>query len=178
MCARCILSGRECGGYATASLILFAKQPVVSPTPAGIAYNEQELRFFSILSSDTVQQVSGAFDQEFWSTHVLRATRAYPAVWHASLALSAIHMRAKITSTSPIAHATREKYYEFALREYNASIKYLIDIGRHDKLSIADQETMLLSSLLFAGLSSIQCDYEQATTHAHNGINLFYEWRF
>jgi hypothetical protein len=87
-------------------------------------------------------------------------------------------MRAKITSTSPIAHATREKYYEFALREYNASIKYLIDIGRHDKLSIADQETMLLSSLLFAGLSSIQCDYEQATTHAHNGINLFYEWRF
>jgi hypothetical protein len=65
MCARCILSGRECGGYATASLILFAKQPVVSPTPAGIAYNEQELRFFSILSSDTVQQVSGAFDQEF-----------------------------------------------------------------------------------------------------------------
>lgn len=149
----------------------------MTSSPPGITPSSQERRIFSLLCSDTVKQVAGAFDRSFWSGSLLRATKVYPAVWHASLALSAVHTRAKILGMTGAADCARREYYGFALQEYNTAIKYLVAIARNARPSIADQETLLLTNLLFIGLSSVQGDFAQAAVHAQSGIQLFHQWR-
>lgn len=135
---------------------------------------------FNMLCGQTIKQVAGGFDHSFWSVDVLLATQVYPAIWHASLALAATHTRMKVASL-PDSEATRvskRKFHAFALREYNLAIQHLLAIAHKSNPLPEDQETLLLSSLLFTGLSSLLGNMNEAIDHASNGLRVFYQWRY
>lgn len=148
--------------------------------PAGMQTSYQECMIFDMLRSQTVSQVAGAFDQNFWVVDVLRATQVYPAVWHASLALAATHRRiqAAAMKTSQASIGAEQKYHTFALIQYNSAIKHLIRLASQPNPSQADQEAVLLASLLFMGLCNLSGHTNEAIDHAHNGLRLFYQWRY
>ncbi|KAK2597412.1 hypothetical protein QQS21_005960 [Conoideocrella luteorostrata] len=124
-----------------------------------------------------LSRVAGVFDQDFWKIDLLQATRQYPAIWHAGLALAAMHRT--MTSIPDLARRTRPNYYYLlALQHYNLSIKYLLRIAHQEQHTNADQETLLMASLLFMGLCCVQGDTRQTIIHAQNTLALFYHWRF
>lgn len=126
---------------------------------------------------ETVKHVAGVFDHSFWKVNVLQAARIYPAIWHASLAVAAMQERNIIHAESRN-HDIKRKFYGFALIQYNAAIKLLLEIAKKPTQSTAEQETLLMASMLFTTLSILQADGSQAITHANNGIQLFYRWRY
>lgn len=131
---------------------------------------------FDLLRSETVQQVAGSFDQPFWVVDVLRATQAYPAIWHANLALAAIHDTVKTSGNSDTYQKSKRERY--ILKHYTASINDLIAITRQESLSTANQEAVLLASMLLTALCCQRGDINQAIIHARNGLQLFHQWRF
>lgn len=152
------------------------RQPKLALAPSNIRSTLQDVSMFDLLRSETVQQVAGSFDQPFWAVDVLRATQAYPAIWHANLALAAVHDTAKTSGNSDASHrSTRERYI---LKHYTASINDLIAITRQGSLSTANQEAVLLASMLLTALCCQRGDINQALIHARNGIQLFHQWRF
>lgn len=139
--------------------------------------SQREIDMFNLLCAETVHQVSGGFGHTFWAVDLLRATQVYPAIWHACLALAAMHERIKISEkTESTAWIARNALYDFSLCQYNVSIKYVIGIGHQNALTYGDKETLLLASILFNALCCLQGDIRQATLHAWNGLQLFYQW--
>ncbi|KAJ3497438.1 hypothetical protein NLG97_g1906 [Lecanicillium saksenae] len=181
-CSQCISTKRKCDGYANSPqpqhvVIGLVKSPDYSHSPPGVQLGQFESRMFHMFRNETVKHVAGVFDHSFWKVNVLRAARIYPAIWHASLAVAAMQERNIIHAHSQNQDIKR-KFYGFALLQYNAAIKILLEIAQKSTQSVAEQETLLMASLLFTTLSILQSDGSQAITHANNGIQLFYRWRY
>lgn len=126
---------------------------------------------FSVFSTQTVREVCGLFDHEFWHTDVLRATQTHSALWHASLAMAAMHRWSQEDVDSDHGQRFRHYYYNFALKQYNAAIEQLV------RLPTAATEpssviVSLMASILFTGLCSIRGDPREAMVHANHGIQL------
>lgn len=132
------------------------------------------------MRGETVQHVSSNFDYSFWTVDVLQATQAYPAIWHAGLAMAAMHQRHRLTDDTAESREARQECYRFALVQYNTSIKHLIEITSRavKHLTYVDQQVVLLASVLYVVLCGLQGDTPQAISHAKNGLQLFYSWRF
>jgi hypothetical protein len=137
--------------------------------------SKQELRNFDMLRVDTIHHITGAFDKGFWAVDVLRATRESAAIWHAGLALAAMHRRMTLPTTKC---AAAEEHYMFALKQYNSAIRHLVSITKQPKLTLADRETLLLAAVLFTGIACLQGNPREAIVHARNGLQLFYQWRY
>lgn len=146
--------------------------------PPNVRLTPRDLLFFNLLRKQTVNQVAGGFDHDFWSVDVLRATHHYPAIWHASLALAAMHERMRILDNTTVARTMRREHYTFALKQYNLAIQEIIAITNQPVLNAADQETLLLASALFAGLCCAQGDINQAIKHAINALEFCQQWQF
>lgn len=136
------------------------------------------MQMFDLLRSATVRQITGGFDTSFWTVDFLQASQTYPAIWHAGLALSAMHQRMKITQNSSWNQQLQRDYYIFALKQYNSAIKCLMEIAQRRSPTPAEKETLLMASMLFAGICCLQGDPKQAVVHARTAIHLFYEWKF
>lgn len=173
---------RVCDGYASSSppkesQAIVTKSPTYAHSPPGVQLGQFEGRMFHMFRNETVKHVAGVFDHSFWKVNVLRAARIYPAIWHASLAVAAMQER-NIIHAGTTNLDIKRKFYGFALLQYNAAIRILLEIATKPNLSVADQETLLMASMLFTTLSILQSDGSQAITHANNGIQLFYRWRY
>lgn len=157
--------------------LCIAEQPTWTSTPPGLNPTPRERQIFHLLRTLTVHQVDGGVQSGFWSKNLLQATYVYPAIWHAALALSAMHQRAILASNEAEAHFADE-YHTFALKQYTASIGHVISMKAHDKLSTSDQEMLLTASALYTGISLLRGDLDQAQTHANNAVKLFCQWGF
>ncbi|KAG6062804.1 hypothetical protein E4U32_001926 [Claviceps aff. humidiphila group G2b] len=119
--------------------------------------------------------MSGAFDLSFWTIHVPRATRAHPAIWHASASLTAMWKCIQHQDRS----VEKKKLYKFSLAQYNKSIRNILSINPNQaELSYYAQETLLFASVLFTSICILQGDQEKAKVHVDRGIELFNHFRF
>lgn len=150
-------------------------QPSLPLSPEGIKPNQQELQFFDLFSRHTVKQVGGSFNHSFWTVDVLRAARAYPAVWHACLSFAALNHRSKKLHAS---EDDRKSWYSFALVQHNASIRQMVRIAEQTDPSYADQEAFMLVGMLYTGLCCLQGEMGQGAEHARSSLLLFYQWKF
>ncbi|KAK2593207.1 tRNA-His guanylyltransferase [Conoideocrella luteorostrata] len=180
-CKRCVSVGRACGGYS--SQLTVAEKlctPILQPSglPALPFYaqsSRREEQMFHLLCTEAAVKVAGAFDQDFWSVDVPRATQTYPAIWHASVSLAAVYKRVQNKDQTP----ESQQLYNFSLTQYNKSIQQLVFIDpQQAELSYQDQETLLLASILFTSICILQEDQETARVHIDSGIQLFNKWRF
>ncbi|KAJ6781646.1 hypothetical protein PWT90_01396 [Aphanocladium album] len=183
-CARCISAKRKCGYEPSDSPPQRASpEPVIVQQPALSWANcgrqpptHEEKQNFNLLRDLIVDQINGGVKSEFWTKNLLRATYVYPAIWHAALALAAMYQRAHcvLNDESPY---SAEKYYAFALRQFNASIGFIIDMN-HSKVSGPEQEMLLTTTALFTGICLLRGDLAQARTHALYAAKLSLQWKF
>ncbi|EXU95370.1 hypothetical protein X797_011558 [Metarhizium robertsii] len=183
VCKNCVKAARDCEGYTNSQkpepiVTMLGKQPTYRTWPVDVSPNGKERQIYDFLRCEAVKQVAGYFDTSFWTVDVLRATQAYPAIWHASLAMAAMQNWATFNGDTEASRQTRLDLYQLSLRQYNASIKYLRIITPKSYPTYSEQETILLASALFARLCCLNGDISQALSHAHAGIRLFYEWEF
>lgn len=143
--------------------------------PSKVRANQQDLQAFNILRQKTMSQIAGIFDRAFWTVDVLRASHVYPAIWHACLAISAMHERLQLPDWTGADKETRHSRYKFALEQYNTAIQHLVKIAARPRLTDNDQETIFLASILFTGICCMEGDLTQAITHARNGLGVFYQ---
>lgn len=137
----------------------------------------EERELIYLFHTDTVLQVGSIFDAPFWTAEVPRATHVYPTIWHASLALAAIHKRyISIENLGGDKHY-EDRYYKLALEHYGDAMNRLLQIVQQDNICHGDKETLLLSTVLFTGICRLQENLPEALAHIRNGLKMFRLWR-
>ncbi|TQV90441.1 C6 zinc finger domain-containing protein [Cordyceps javanica] len=152
-----------------------APRPRIASGPADVKVNLADMTMFDALRFQIAGLVAGSFDHAFWTVDVLRACQVQPAIWHASLALMALHQSQRPQTVETFLRARHEK---LSMTHSTAAIRHVIALTRQRHLSQAERETLLLASLLLAALSTMQGDLPQAVMHSGNCIQLFHQWRF
>lgn len=131
---------------------------------------------FRWFRADIAPRISGGFHPDFWTIDVPRATQNYPAIWHGSLAIAAILKSRQDSALNKSLSAS--DLYEFGLAQYNKSVRQLIGLANEEEPSIESRETLLMATVLFTGLCTMQGDVQTAAMHTRSGLSLFYKWSF
>ena len=131
--------------------------------------NDQELRSYRYFLDVTAPAIAGVFEVEFWLTYIPRACHLDPAMWHAVVALGAVHeVSINIRGNTVYNGST------FALQQINAAINYLI----RPRMPCSPQEEKwraLTASVVFTYLCSFQGLHSDATIHLTAAKNLIQE---
>lgn len=175
-CLRCATFRVQCGGYSwtTASTASLPQQPSALLGLCRDA-SPQDREIFFTLRTMVFNDISGAFDRNFWTVDAVRAAQAYPAVWHAGLAVTALQQslaRAKTTQGGSCHYRLR------AMEQYGRAVRSIINTTRQTDLTLADKEAVLLSNVLLIGFCCLQDDTNAAMAHIGNSLQIFYRWRF
>jgi hypothetical protein len=133
----------------------------------GLGRSKKENRYFELFQHNTILGLMG-FDRgsTFWSYMVLQFSQASPAVFHAALAISALHEHLDREATQGTGS------YRLSLLEYNKSIGYL----RSRQLRQPVQFT-LTCCILFICLENAQGNHDEAITHLRNGLTILQDWK-
>lgn len=188
-CKRCISAKRECHGttensaspawqkLADAPVMLLIQQPDPYVAPPSVTLSAEAREAMHLFHTNVLHQMANIFDTQFWTIQVPRATQAYPTIWHASLALTAMYRRC-IGPESAVAgdETFRERLYKLSLKHYGAAMTHLVQIAQQDRLDHGDKETLLLSTVLFTGICRLQEDLSEALAHIRNGLKMFRLW--
>lgn len=143
---------------------------------------------FGQFCSHSVKVVSGPFNKRFWQVDVPRAALAYPALWHASVALAAIHLSTKQGSARPNSTVStssqsvpRNYHYVVALEHFNKSIRHVAQaLQGHQGRSVAyvDQEMAIMTNIVYIGIAAMLDDTQQLWSHWKNLVLLLESVRF
>lgn len=173
-----MLGNRVCGGRSEASPSpsLPALSLTIQSAPAGIDCSSLAAQTFHTFRHSIVARIARGFDHDFWSGDVLKASHTYPAVWHACLALAATFQNTAALKTKQMNRYLTDVLDTFALQQYNQAISYAMRLMQNQRPSYADKEALLLTTIMFTGLSSLQGNHKQAFVHAKNGVQIFNQW--
>jgi hypothetical protein len=117
-----------------------------SPSIA-ITGTEKERRSFHFFQQRTAPQLSGFFGGDFWE-RLLQATHHELSIRYAIIALGSLHERFE-QDNGLIVHSNIKGWTDdFALKNYNQAIKYLVKPLSHNGRQAID--VCLISSILFA----------------------------
>ncbi|QKX59178.1 uncharacterized protein TRUGW13939_06310 [Talaromyces rugulosus] len=149
-----------------------------APEPSLFPGNVQETQYFQFFRTVTASNLAGVFDFGFWTCDTLQASHLYPALWHATAALGAVHVQLNIDGPSPHRLPTETGYHDlFAFKQCSKSIQSLTKLTAQRELSEQDRTVILTTCILFSHLSALQGYQEQAFMHIHNGLKLIRDWR-
>jgi hypothetical protein len=113
-----------------------------------IAGSQKERRSFHFFQQKTAFQLSGSFEDAFWERYVLQATHHEPSIRHAIIALGALHERFEQDNGLVVQSDERGWSDDFALKNYNLAIKYLVEPFSRGCQQALD--VCLILSILFA----------------------------
>lgn len=139
--------------------------------------NSQEIQHFLFFRTATASDLAGGFDFGFWTYDILQASHLYPALWHATAALGAIHRRFITDSSLPYNwHSESDHHIQFALAQYTKSIQNLTKLLSGPMLNERDKMVVLTTCVLFTCLCTLTGFQNQALMHISNGMKLIQEW--
>lgn len=172
---------------ATVHIIL--QQPSAFIAPAGIkSPSGYEIDVFGSFRSSIIKLVSGSFNNTFWQIEVPTAAQTYPSLWHAVIALSAIHHCAKTEKMriqqsaidGPRAQIKQNYHYKQALFHFNKSIRYLIKalLPVKSEMSHMQKEMVLMTNIVYIGICGMLEDHTQIHSHRVNFVNMLEQLRF
>ncbi|KAK2603904.1 hypothetical protein QQS21_003939 [Conoideocrella luteorostrata] len=142
--------------------------------------SNEGLQAFRYFHTDGASRMGGSFDYDLWTVNLLQSAKTYPAVWHACTALSALHQKSTICSPNTDIVSMRvfgKRLDDFALEQYNVSLRYLIHMACQTHLSSVDKEIFLTVNVLLAFMCGARNSHVEAWTHVDNGLRLFFQWR-
>ncbi|KAL9093041.1 MAG: hypothetical protein Q9165_004179 [Trypethelium subeluteriae] len=136
--------------------------------------NDKELRSFRFFLEKTAPAFAGVFHIDFWLQEIPRACHVNAAIWHAAVSLGAVDESYNIRQGILPAYITHDERVQFALQQFGASIKHLIDPSYH-LTEKQDKRVALAASVLFTCICSIQGLQNQALIHLRGGLKLLQE---
>ncbi|OBS22458.1 hypothetical protein FPOA_08795 [Fusarium poae] len=107
-CQRCLTGKRKCDGYLPENSTITRRQlteiarriSVVGPIsqalcqyPISAGTKSTNLTLFDVFRTLTAPSTASFIPSQFWTREILQLAHSEPAVWHATLALGAIHQR-------------------------------------------------------------------------------------
>lgn len=126
----------------------------------------------------TSSALSSFYGSDFWAQETLRVAHQYPALFHAITAFGSIHHSYLSDETpSDVPRIGTNNQIEFGLSEFNRAIKSMSALMTQKELSMADQQAILTTCVLFTGISSLQGRQSQAFMHVKNGLRMIHHWR-
>lgn len=113
----------------------------------------------------TATKLPGAFDSDFWSTLLPRASSSEPAVLHALLTLASVHKRQVLDLTT-----CADTSELFALQHYTRATG---DLRRRiESQSKTSAQVALIACAIFVQLEYLKGCYQTALTHLRHGFGL------
>ena len=149
----------KCDGYApqsvtkddgaSSSLSLTVVSGSVGSIPSALAdrpLEDEERRIFARYQFRTARELASFDDDYFWEIVLPRATHHEPSVFHAIIALSALHER--FGRADPLMHRSwADDEDSFALKHYNKAIQCLVNPNEGQQKPI---DVCLINCILFA----------------------------
>ena len=143
-------------------------------SPAAVhGMGPQEQIALDYFRTRTAYKLPGVFTSDFWESIVFQASFAEPAVFHAVIALGAIHRNESSIAASFENGKRTQSNESLALQHYNKAIGYLIEHGKsRDKQSL---RTVLVACVVFICLELLRCRFRTARAHLQSGLKLLSE---
>ncbi|EAW14868.1 Zn(II)2Cys6 transcription factor [Aspergillus clavatus NRRL 1] len=186
-CRNCISTGRQCDGYDAHRLPPKAKGlpkngldlPACPGWPEdgfGRAMTSDEKRCFSHFQFRTIPTLLEFFDSALWQKLVLQLSRSEPPVYHAIVALSALHQVSEANGmplATPATCAEGNVWHQFAEDQLRRSIKLLNQRSTSQDPHL--RQVILVCCLLFVLADLLRGLYESAFTHLRGGLRVLKE---
>ncbi|PYH89234.1 hypothetical protein BO71DRAFT_337144 [Aspergillus ellipticus CBS 707.79] len=187
-CQRCVASGLRCEydltrlpRPATGRALPRWPRPAAAlpPGPGGGSVDERHC--FAVFYHHTVPMMASWFDSEVWQRLVLQMSHAEPAVYHAVVALSALHEAAAAGADGEVdgaadgagrelALAGRSPHHRFALAQYGRAMALLrARLTSHDPLV---RRLALTCCVVFGCFELFRGHSETAFVHLQNGARI------
>ncbi|KAH8891327.1 hypothetical protein GQ53DRAFT_153580 [Thozetella sp. PMI_491] len=161
--------------------------PIQAPPPliyqlSTLPFSEQEGLYFQLFQERTASELSGFFDNLFWSRVVLQECHSEAAVRHAVVALGALYKTLEKSTESPPGSPNEDhdpmdspmRHWEMAVKQYSQAINTLMDVNTADTKS---HRMRLMASILLACFDSFIGDHKQAIFQIQNGLRLLEQLR-
>lgn len=190
---KCLDNGIVCAGYGIVfrlwqdrqSAPAVVQQPSQNLTPFVKAPALHERHLFDFFRKNFVSKASFVFESELWSRTTILACQQYPAVWHAALAIAAFFrqsQRQREAGANGAANVSfvpdqwlQDEDRRWELEHCNRAIRCLIGL-QHSPLSYANQEMVLITSLLLTRYYRLRRSPAEALIQVRNGLNLLNKW--
>lgn len=150
---------------------------------SSLPFNEIEGLYFQLFQEQTANELSGFFDNIFWSRGVLQECHSEAAIRHAVVALGALYKTLEKTCESPptspsnghdLVDDTPFKHWEMAIKKYSSAIQELFAYSSDDTKT---HRTRLMASVLLSCFDSFIGDHKQAIKQIQNGLGLLEQLR-
>ncbi|OIW29600.1 hypothetical protein CONLIGDRAFT_335006 [Coniochaeta ligniaria NRRL 30616] len=161
----------------------FSNPAAIFITPSStLPFNAQEGLYFQLFQEQTANELSGFFDNIFWSRGVLQECHSEAAIRHAVVALGALYKTLEKTCESPPSSPsnthdpvdTPYKHWEMAVKKYSSAIQELFAYTSDDTRT---HRTRLMASVLLSCFDSFVGDHRQAIKQIQNGLGLLEQLR-
>ncbi|KAL3455191.1 hypothetical protein BJX64DRAFT_295277 [Aspergillus heterothallicus] len=137
------------------------------------AATTDERRCFSYFQSQTISTLSGFFDSPLWQQVLPQWSLSDPAVYHAVIALSAVHQDLELHGLPLPGQDLQNDWNRFAIDQCGRSFSLLG--RRHASQDPRFREVMLLCCLLFVTTQLLRSQYDEAFQHLHCGLKILNE---
>ncbi|KAI9147600.1 Aspercryptin biosynthesis cluster-specific transcription regulator atnN [Paramyrothecium foliicola] len=184
-CKRCINTGRTCEGYLAASSTVTRRQlaaasrqlsslgqisQALSQYPRHISQSPSPdtVCLFDFFRYATVPATASYFPSDFWTSGLLQLAHSEPAIWHAAIALGALHRRWEVDTRCPnavAAHSPSKADLSQQALEHHASA-----MSRAKELN--DPYKVLVLSLALVAISNTMGRWSEGRLHFAAGVRL------
>ncbi|KAL4881925.1 hypothetical protein BJY04DRAFT_217630 [Aspergillus karnatakaensis] len=134
-----------------------------------------ERRCYSHFQYYTVPSLSEFFDSPLWQELLLQMSLSEPAVYHAVVALSAIHQDLELYGMPLPGQDLQNDYHRFALDQCARSFGLLS--RRNASQDPRFREVILICCLLFTFIQLLRGQYDEAFQHLRSGMKIIDEGR-
>ncbi|KIH88406.1 hypothetical protein SPBR_06521 [Sporothrix brasiliensis 5110] len=148
-----------------------------------LPFTQQEGLYFQLFRMQTASELSGFFDDVFWSRLVLVECHSEAAIRHAVVALGALYKTLEATTESPPTspadtdvdrNDNARVHWQVALRQYSDACHELRIIDNDDERA---QRTRLMASVLLACFDSFIGHHRHAIIQIQTGLGLLHRLR-
>lgn len=175
--------GRLVANRSRLQTLTLTRVPTMLYAPsASLPFNQQEGSYFQLFQERTASELSGFFDNVFWSRGVLQECFSEIAIRHAVIALGALYKTLEKTCESPPTSPSAAQHHnsidtplahwEMAIKKYSHACQEL----SAPKSGISDR-TRLMGSVLLACFDSFIGDHRQAIVQIQTGLGLLEQLR-
>ncbi|KAL2832191.1 hypothetical protein BJY01DRAFT_260305 [Aspergillus pseudoustus] len=186
-CHNCTSTGRKCDGYDAQRLPRDRKKGASKNKAAqhpqtdvgrtiDWAMTSDERQCLSYFHNHTIPTLLQFFDSTLWQNHVLQLAGYEPPVYHAIVALSAIHRNSEahgMQLATPASIRADDAWHRFAQDQLGRSVTLLNQrCASHDP---SLREVILVCCLLFILADLLRGRYDDAFQHLRGGLGILKE---
>ncbi|UNI18989.1 hypothetical protein JDV02_005214 [Purpureocillium takamizusanense] len=140
----------------------------------GLHFVNTDALYFELFRVQTAAELSGYFNSNFWTQHVLQECHSENAIRHAVVALGALYKTLEQSSQPSPSAESAVAHWQVAVKQYSESCNAMLLLAGENARSY---RTRLMASVLLACFDSFIGDHKQAIVQIQTGLNLLEQLR-